>query len=116
MSLDFDHPVHQWLLRVSETLGRPWPPDAWLGSVTRLRFLNWLHEQDYAAFVAKAEEANRLALEYERVRDEAAEILDQMSKTEAAILHVSEDQKRERAASPWCADNQYRPERRRRAR
>lgn len=109
MALDFTHPVHQWLLRISQELGRPWPPDAWLGSVARFGFLRALRAEDERKLDAKLAEMDRIAADFERARAEALALLSNLNASVDAASYVGDDIVRERDSSNWTCHERFSP-------
>lgn len=102
MALDLDHPIHQAFLRLSQAMGRPWPPDPFLGSLARLRLLQAMMRAHLAILEAKLSILDRLFAQYDRTQAEAAELLRAIDDLAEAAEYIARDAAREKQHSPWA--------------
>lgn len=74
MALDLDHPIHQFLLRISEARGEPWPPDPYLGGLRRVEFLIAMADSLNAQLDSRLDDLDTARQRVESLQSECREL------------------------------------------
>jgi hypothetical protein len=108
MALDYDHPIHQKLLRISQWLGNPWPPDPYLGSLARLTFLRSRVPLEVARLERLVRRLELIKKVHDRVHAQTVQALADLNEILDAYEYVARDCARERDGCAWLAPSQRR--------
>lgn len=101
MPLDLDHPLHQLLLRWSQKIGEPWPPDPYLGALARASVLAEsarLYNYDLDAKMAELQAARATV---DRLQGEARTLRDTADTFIQGAEYMVREAAREKSMSPW---------------
>lgn len=103
MALDLDHPIHQMMLRWSQRAGKPWPPDPYLGALSRAAVLLDVARDINADLDDKLTELEAARAEVDRLVSECTKLDDDSTFALVAALYMGLEAGREKISSPWAA-------------